>query len=91
VVGVITNPLEAECSKKLSKMKGDIEFFTATCLNWQPLLDPDEHKDIILSSLKFLFKEDRIWLYGYVIMPNHIHLLWRNQDAWKDKSITQNS
>ncbi|HXI00423.1 MAG TPA: hypothetical protein VNI52_09135 [Sphingobacteriaceae bacterium] len=42
-----------------------------------------------MESLNFLVKEKRIWLYGYVIMPNHIHILWRKQDAWIDKSIQQ--
>ena len=71
-------------------MKGDIEFFTATCLNWQNLLEAEVHKNIVLSSLKFLVEENRIWLYGYVIMPNHIHLLWRKQNLWTEKSIAQN-
>ncbi|WP_113661707.1 REP-associated tyrosine transposase [Pedobacter nanyangensis] len=70
-------------------MNGDIDFFTATCLNWQNLLEPDQHKQVILSSLEFLVNDNRIWLYGYVIMPNHIHLLWRKQDAWIDKNIAQ--
>ncbi len=71
-------------------MKGNIEFFTATCLNWQNLLEAETHKKIVLASLKFLVEENRIWLYAYVIMPNHIHLLWRKQDLWIENSIAQN-
>ena len=70
-------------------MNQGIEFFTATCLNWQALLKPDKHKDVIIDSLKFLVEDKRIWLYGYVIMPNHIHLLWNKQDAWLHKNIQQ--
>ena len=70
-------------------MQSGIEFFTATCLNWQNLLSHQKHKDIIMSSLKFLVDENRIWLYGYVIMPNHVHILWRKQDLWIDKNIQQ--
>jgi putative transposase len=66
-----------------------LEFFTATCLNWQPLLAEVRHKEIILESLNFLVKDKRIWLYGYVIMPNHVHILWRKQDQWLEKSIQQ--
>lgn len=33
--------------------------------------------------------EGRIWLYGFVLMPNHIHLLWRKQDKWLNKNIQQ--
>jgi len=68
---------------------GDIEFFTATCLNWQPLFKEDKHKQIILDSLAFLVNDHRIWLYAYVIMPNHIHILWRKQDAWIEKNVQQ--
>ena len=70
-------------------MVNGIEFFTATCLNWQPLIKPDVRKEIIMDSLKFLVEDKRIWLYGFVIMPNHLHLLWRKQDAWAEKSVEQ--
>ena len=70
-------------------MQNGIEFFTATCLNWTNLLEPDEYKSIITDSLHFLVNDKRIWLYGFVIMPNHIHLLWAKQDEWLNKNITQ--
>ena len=68
-------------------MDSGIEFFTATCLNWQNLLHSDERKQVIMDSLKFLVEDKRIWLYGFVIMPNHIHLMWRKQDAWVAKNV----
>ncbi|MFA6248048.1 MAG: transposase [Mucilaginibacter sp.] len=70
-------------------MRQGIEFFTATCLNWQVLLQPEEHKQIVLDSLRFLVSNKRIWLYGYVIMPNHIHLLWCKHPEWLDKNVQQ--
>ena len=70
-------------------MDNGIEFFTATCLNWQPLLLPDERKEIVMKSLKFLVNDKRIWLYGFVIMPNHIHLMWCKQNNWVEKSVMQ--
>ncbi|MFB0498600.1 putative transposase [Mucilaginibacter sp. OAE612] len=70
-------------------MHQGIEFFTATCLNWQPLLDPDNHKEIVIDSLSFLVKNNRIWLYGYVIMPNHVHILWCKQPDWLNKNVQQ--
>jgi len=70
-------------------MQQGIEFFTATCLNWQPLLQPDLHKKIVLDSLRFLVEDKRIWLYGYVIMPNHVHILWCKQLGWLNKNVQQ--
>ncbi|MDF3076957.1 MAG: hypothetical protein K0S09_846 [Sphingobacteriaceae bacterium] len=66
-----------------------IEFFTATCLNWQNLLSEEKHKKIVLDSLNFLVSEKRVWIYAYVIMPNHVHILWRKQNEWLDKSVQQ--
>jgi putative transposase len=66
-----------------------VEFFTATCLNWQPLLQADSRKEIVMDSLRFLVADQRIWLYAFVIMPNHIHLLWCKQEPWVEKNIQQ--
>lgn len=55
---------------------GRIYFFTATLHNWLPLLIDDSYKEIIISSLKFLKTKGLLRIYGFVIMPNHIHLIW---------------
>jgi len=70
-------------------MHQGIEFFTATCLNWQPLLQSHDHKRIIIDSLSFLVNDKRIWLYGYVIMPNHVHIIWCKQPEWLNKNVQQ--
>ena len=66
-----------------------IEFFTATCLHCQHLLADDKHKDIVVNSLKFLVNDGRIDLYGFVIMPNHMYILWCKKEEWLDKSVHQ--
>jgi len=53
------------------------------------LLQADERKQILIDSLKFMVHDKRIWLYGFVIMPNHIHFMWCRQDAWVEKSTEQ--
>jgi putative transposase len=53
------------------------QFFTATIYKWQHLLLQDKHKDVIINSLKYLVKEKRIVLNAFVIMSNHIHLIWQ--------------
>lgn len=52
-------------------------FSTYTNLNWINVLECEAHKQIILDSLHFLVSNGRIILYGFVIMPNHIHLIWK--------------
>ena len=53
------------------------DFITITCLEWRPILVEDSFKDIIISSLPFLSRENRIIVYGFVIMTNHLHLVWQ--------------
>jgi putative transposase len=53
-----------------------IYFYTATIMDWKPLLKSDQYKEIIISSLKNLVDREMIRLYGFVIMPNHVHLIW---------------
>lgn len=56
---------------------GHVYFYTATILNWKKLLQPDKYKDIIIGSLKHLVHKKKIKVYGFVIMPNHIHVIWK--------------
>ncbi len=51
------------------------DYFTATILEWKHLLKQDSYKDIIVSSLEFLVKENRIKVFGFAVMSNHIHVI----------------
>jgi len=53
------------------------QFFTATNLEWKKLLQPEKYKDIVVESLRFMVTDERIILYAFVIMINHIHLIWQ--------------
>ena len=53
------------------------QFYTATIYKWQHLLADDKHKDTIVDSLKYLVNDKRIELNAFVIMSNHIHLIWQ--------------
>ena len=55
---------------------GEIYFWTATIKEWHPLLKKDENKEIIIESLKWLCEKELVRIYAFVIMPNHIHLVW---------------
>lgn len=66
-----------------------MELFSAHCLNGKWLLQEDVHKQIVLDSLAFMVQHQRIWLYGFVILPNEFHLLWQKQPAWEQKNIRQ--
>jgi len=55
---------------------GQMFFYTQTINGFYHLLKNDDFKMIIINSLKHLAHKKLIQVYGYVIMPNHFHLLW---------------
>lgn len=59
-----------------------IVFFSATIVNWIQLLKPERYKEVIIDSLKYMAENKRIWIYAFVIMPNHIHLLIRMRNDY---------
>ena len=75
------NPVANMHNPRNSKMIiGEVYFWTDTIKDWRYLLQIDRFKHVILSSLKFLIKRNKIKIYGYVIMPNHLHIIWEMID-----------
>ncbi|NDK54944.1 transposase [Pontibacter fetidus] len=64
-----------------------IAFFTATILEWKHLLKPDKYKQIIINSLRYLVEQKRVKVYAFVIMPNHLHLLWKMEEPYKREDV----
>ena len=54
----------------------DLYFTTATILEWKHLLKSDSMKDVLIDSLRYLVAEHKAIVYAFVIMPNHVHLVW---------------
>jgi len=67
---------------------GEIFFWTATINGWQNLLGKDIYKLVIVQSLQYLSNAQKIDVFAFVIMPNHIHLIWRT-NALNGKETAQ--
>ncbi|MFC4263904.1 hypothetical protein ACFOWM_13505 [Ferruginibacter yonginensis] len=52
-------------------------FYTDTIIGHKHLLQDDGFKMIVVDSWKYLIAQVKIKIYDYVIIPNHIHLLWQ--------------
>ena len=63
------------------------QFFTATILEWKQLLLQDKYKNEIIESLRFLVEQKRIQLFAFVLMNNHIHLIWQPLPSQTPQSI----
>ncbi len=51
-------------------------FWTDTIKDWHTLLQNDHFKEIIIECWRELVKRKKIAIYGFVIMPNHLHVVW---------------
>ena len=51
------------------------------------MLADDNHKNIIVDSLRFLVTDNRIELNAFVIMSNHIHLIWQPLSKFTSSAI----
>jgi REP-associated tyrosine transposase len=54
---------------------GQSHFVTFCCYHRRPLLGTDEIRRIFESALERVRRSYRLCVYGYVIMPEHVHLL----------------
>ncbi|WP_229216501.1 transposase [Dyadobacter sp. 3J3] len=57
-----------------------VYFWTDTIKDWKNLLRQDKYKELIISSWKELIRREQIAIYAFVIMPNHLHMVWEMKD-----------
>ncbi len=63
------------------------QFITITVYEWKHLLKPDKYKRLVIDSLSFLVENRRVHVYGFVIMSNHMHLIWQIQEPHQRKDV----
>ena len=66
---------------------GTARFFTFSCYHRDRLLITDIDIEIFLSELEASKKKYGVLILGYVIMPNHVHLVLYKDDNLKFGSI----
>ena len=62
---------------------GDIHFLTFSCARRRPILGTPESRDTFLNILEETRKRHAFHILGYVIMPNHVHLLLTEPEQTK--------
>ena len=55
--------------------RGDEHFVTFSCYRRLPLLARRERRDLFLNALETIRKRFEMVVAGYVVMPEHVHLL----------------
>ncbi len=59
-------------------------FCTCTIVGWLPVFTRPETMDIVLNSWKFLIANQRMTIFGYVILENHLHFIASSPDLSKE-------
>jgi putative transposase len=67
----------------------EVYFTTCTIVGWKHLLKPDKYKQIIADSLRFMVENKRAVVYAFVIMPNHIHIVWHILEGFTIDQVEQ--
>ena len=47
-------------------------YFTVTLLNRKHILKADKYKGVLIESFNVLVKKERVRIFAFVIMPNHL-------------------
>ena len=55
--------------------RGDLHFLTFSCYRRLPLLGPKRARNLLVRALGEIRERYKFLLVGYVVMPNHVHLL----------------
>lgn len=55
--------------------RGDLHFLTFSCYRRAPLLGTMGARNLFVQTLGKIRERYKFLLIGYVIMPNHVHLL----------------
>src|SRR5712692_8366924 len=68
---------------------GQSHFVTFCCYHRRRLLTTDESRRIFESALERVRRSYRLYVYGYVVMPEHVHLLLSEpqRDTSSDRTV----
>lgn len=56
-------------------------FVTCTVVDWVDLFSRKRYRDILVESLRFCCAKKGLFIHGFVIMTNHLHLIARAEGA----------
>jgi putative transposase len=58
----------------------DLYFVTLTVVGWVDLFSRETYKNIIVENLKYCQDKEKLQIFSYVIMSNHLHMVCRRLD-----------
>jgi putative transposase len=68
---------------------GDLHFITCSCYQRQPWLGSARRRDLLLAVLEQVRQRYGVVVLGYVVMPEHFHLLISEPQCAKPSVVMQ--
>lgn len=68
---------------------GDLHFVTSSCYQRQPLLGTPQCRDLFLTVLEAVRQKYEFVILGYVVMPEHFHLLISEPQKGTPSTVVQ--
>src|SRR4051812_16477728 len=69
--------------------RGDLHFITFSCYRREPWLGSPARRDLMLRVLEQVRRRMRFDVIGYVVMPEHLHLLISEPDLGDPSGVVQ--
>jgi len=66
---------------------GHLHFITTSCYQRRPLLGAPQNRDLFLEVMEQVRRRYRFVIVGYVIMPEHIHLLFTEPERGDPSTV----
>jgi putative transposase len=66
---------------------GYLHFITSSCYQRRPLLDSAKNRDLFLDVMEQVRRRHHFVVVGYVIMPEHVHLLFSEPEIGNPSTV----
>ena len=64
-----------------------MHFLTFTVIDWVDVFTRKDYKLELVDSMNYCIKEKGLIVYGWVIMSNHMHILWEAKEGYQLSAI----
>jgi len=64
-------------------------FLTFTVIDWVDVFTRKEYKLVLTESMNYCISEKGLIVYAWVIMSNHVHVLWQAREGFRLSDIVR--
>ena len=73
--------------KYIIRDQNAMHFLTFTVIDWVDVFSRKEYKLELVESMNYCVREKGLSIYGWVIMSNHMHVIWQAKEGYSLSAI----